>query len=116
MQPSSFLVGPTKARNSASSRISWPSRARRMTINVTASFGSFPPDDAFLRDFARADFRGFALRFGIVAGIVAQNAHDASHMKASRDSAQARAPFHRLANGRSSSQDPSGKLRPRNDT
>jgi hypothetical protein len=49
-----------------------------MTINVTASLGSLPPDAAFLCDFARAGFLGFALRFGMVAGIVAQNARDAS--------------------------------------
>src|SRR5690242_8502060 len=85
MQPSSFRVGPIKARSSASSRISWPSRGRRITINVTASLGSFPWDADFLRDFGLDDFRGFAFRFGMVAGIVAQNAPDASQCDASQE-------------------------------
>jgi len=52
-----------------------------MTISVTASLGSFPPDAAFLRDFGLAGLRGLGLRFGMVAGIVAQNAPDASHSR-----------------------------------
>ena len=71
-QPSSFLVGPTSARTSASNSVSWPSRARRITISVTASLGSLPPEAAFLRAFDRAGLRAFVFRFGIVAGIVAQ--------------------------------------------
>src|SRR5207302_1739791 len=78
--------GPTKARSSASSWSSWPSRARIMTIRVTASLGSLLPDAALLRAFSLAGLRALVLRFGIVAGIVAQNAASASHMRASRAS------------------------------
>src|SRR6266849_9255959 len=82
MQPSSLRDGPTSARSSASSSVSWPSRARRMTMSVTAFFGSFsfrPARDLrgtlFLLE--RLDAALFALRFAIMAGIVLQLAKTA---------------------------------------
>ena len=47
MHPSSRRVGPTSARNSASSKDSCPSRAFNKTMSVTASFGSLPALDVF---------------------------------------------------------------------
>ena len=47
MHPSSRRVGPTSARNSASSKDSCPSRAFNKTMSVTASFGSLPALDEF---------------------------------------------------------------------
>ena len=71
-QPSSFREGPTNARSSASRSVSCPSRARKMTTCVTASFGSFPPDATRLRLFGLARLRALAFRLAIMAGIVAQ--------------------------------------------
>ena len=50
-----------------------------MTMSVTASLGSFPPEAVFLRPFDLVDFRAFGFRLAIVAGIVAQNAFGASN-------------------------------------
>ena len=52
-----------------------------MTIRVTASLGSLLPDAALLRAFSLAGLRALVLRFGMVAGIVAQNAASASQMR-----------------------------------
>jgi hypothetical protein len=57
MQPSSLRVGPTSARNSASSNGSCPSRDFSNTTSVTASFGNFPSFD-----FREARFRALADR------------------------------------------------------
>src|SRR5580704_15643457 len=59
MQPSSLRVGPTSARNSASSSGSCPSRGFRSTTRVTASFGSLP----FLVDLRDALFFAPVARF-----------------------------------------------------
>src|SRR5690349_517104 len=69
MQPSSRRVGPTSARSSASSRVSWPGLGRRITTSVTAFLGSFP--EAVARDLCFGA-RLLGLRFGIVGGIVLQ--------------------------------------------
>src|SRR6516165_8581142 len=86
MQPFSLRDGPTNARSSASSRVSWLSRARRITTSVTASFGSFScPLERDLRAIRfvpeRLGAARFALRLAIMAGIVLQLAKTASGFK-----------------------------------
>src|SRR5580704_10836162 len=74
MHPSSRRVGPTSARNSASSRDSCPSRAFSSTISVTASFDSLPGfEEPGLREFVLRLRPGFLpARLAIVGGIVLQ--------------------------------------------
>src|SRR5260370_2950843 len=72
-QPSSLRDGLTSARSSASSNVSCPSRARRRTISVTASFGSFPPAaPRAVRALRFGLLVLLGLRFGIMAGSVTQ--------------------------------------------
>src|SRR6266481_640422 len=79
MQPSSLRDGLTSARSSASSNVSCPSRARRITISVTASFGSFPPaTPSVFRALRFGLLVLLGLRFGIMAGIVTQTAQRAT--------------------------------------
>ena len=66
MHPSSRRVGPTKARSSASSRVSCPGLGRKSTTSVTAFFGSLA--EAVGRGL-RLVARFFRLGLGIVAGL-----------------------------------------------
>jgi hypothetical protein len=66
MQPSSRRVGPTSARSSASSRVSWLGLGRKSTTKVTAFFGSLAGAVVCALRFGA---RFFDLRFGIVAGL-----------------------------------------------
>jgi hypothetical protein len=82
-QPSSFRVGPTMPRSSASRMVSWPSRARSKTTNVTASLGSFvlPRERDRRKVFflpERRDAARFAFPLAIMAGIVLQTEKTAS--------------------------------------
>src|SRR5215467_5802430 len=73
MQPSSLRVGAISARSSASSKNSWPSRGRRMTARVTASFGSLPlPADLAPRLEGLRDAARFFFFLAMMAGIVLQ--------------------------------------------
>lgn len=99
-QPSSFRVGPTRARSSASSSISWPSRGRSWTTSVTASFGGLgaPLRRAFRvlsllrrRDLVRRPLELLPLRFAIVRGILLQegripNAHPGAGVEGAQNS------------------------------
>src|SRR5882724_5760637 len=87
MHPSSRRVGPTSARNSASSKGSCPTWHFSNTINVTASFDSFPSlNELRFRELLLpvlrlpADF--FPARLAIVAGIVPQPAQNATDQNA----------------------------------
>src|SRR6266404_473531 len=66
MQPSSRRVGATRARSSASSKVSWPGLGRNITMRVTAFFGSLA--EAVGNDL-RFAARFFGLGFGIVVGL-----------------------------------------------
>src|SRR5579885_964837 len=65
-----------RARNSASRSTPWPSLARKMTMSVTASLGSFA--GLPLRPLLRLETDLPALRFAIWAAIVLQPSRMAS--------------------------------------